>query len=92
MTAASFASGRPIRPRGYPTLSKANLEPTKAAVAKYEAIVAAGGFPVMPEVELEPGATDPAVATLRQRLTASGDLAGRLQLSRTTTAATSTRR
>jgi L,D-transpeptidase YcbB len=61
-------------PKGYPTLSKANLEPTKAAVAKYEAIVAAGGFPTMPEVELEPAATDPAVATLRQRLTASGDL------------------
>jgi murein L,D-transpeptidase YcbB/YkuD len=61
-------------PKGYPTLSKANLAPTKAAVARYQAIVAAGGFPVMPEVELEPGATDPAVATLRQRLTASGDL------------------
>jgi murein L,D-transpeptidase YcbB/YkuD len=61
-------------PKGYPTLSKSNLAPTKAAVARYEAIVAAGGFPVMPEVELEPGATDPAVATLRQRLTASADL------------------
>ena len=61
-------------PKGYPTVAKANLAPTKAAVAQYEAIVAAGGFPVMPEVELEPGATDPSVATLRQRLTASGDL------------------
>ncbi len=61
-------------PKGFPTLSKANLAPTKAAVAQYEAIVAAGGFPVMPEVELEPGATDPSVAILRQRLTASGDL------------------
>ena len=61
-------------PKGYPTVSKANLAPTKVAVAQYEAIVAAGGFPVMPEVELEPGATDPSVATLRQRLTASGDL------------------
>ncbi|MDP1907890.1 MAG: hypothetical protein Q8K85_06290, partial [Hyphomicrobium sp.] len=36
-------------PKGYPTLSKGNLAPTKAAVARYEAIVAAGGFPVMPE-------------------------------------------
>lgn len=62
-------------PKGYPTLSKGNLAPTKAAVAQYEAIVASGGFQVMPEVELEPAATDPAVATLRQRLTASGDLA-----------------
>ncbi|MBC7832661.1 MAG: L,D-transpeptidase family protein [Hyphomicrobium sp.] len=62
-------------PKGYPTLSKANLAPTKSAVERYEAIVAAGGFPVLPEVELEPGATDPVVATLRQRLMASGDLA-----------------
>jgi len=62
-------------PKGYPTLSKANLSPTKAAVARYEEIVATGGFPLMPEVELEPGATDPAVAILRRRLTRSGDLA-----------------
>ena len=62
-------------PKGYPTLSKANLGPTKSAVERYEAIVAAGGFPALPEVELEPGATDPVVATLRQRLMASGDLA-----------------
>ncbi len=62
-------------PRGYPTLSKANLAPTKAAIARYEEIVATGGFPLMPEVELEPGATDPAVATLHRRLMRSGDLA-----------------
>ena len=62
-------------PKGYPTLSKANLGPTKTAVERYAAIVAAGGFPVLPDVELEPGATDPVVATLRQRLMASGDLA-----------------
>jgi murein L,D-transpeptidase YcbB/YkuD len=62
-------------PKGYPTLSKANLAPTKAAVARYEEIVATGGFPLIPEVELEPGATDPAVATLRRRLMRSSDLA-----------------
>ena len=62
-------------PKGYPTLSKANLAPTKAAVARYEEIVATGGFPLIPEVELEPGATDPAVAILRRRLMRSGDLA-----------------
>jgi L,D-transpeptidase YcbB len=61
-------------PKGYPTLSKANLVPTKAAVARYEEIVARGGFPMMPEVELEPGATDAAVGVLRRRLMRSGDL------------------
>jgi murein L,D-transpeptidase YcbB/YkuD len=61
-------------PKGYPTLSKANLAPTKAAMARYEEIVATGGFPLIPEVELEPGATDPAVAVLRRRLMRSGDL------------------
>ncbi|KAB2941276.1 MAG: L,D-transpeptidase family protein [Hyphomicrobium sp.] len=63
-------------PKGYPTLSKANLAPTKAAIARYEEIVATGGFPLVPEVELEPGATDPAVAVLRRRLMRSGDLTG----------------
>lgn len=62
-------------PKGYPTLSKANLAPTKAAIARYEEIVATGGFPLVPEVELEPGASDPAVAVLRKRLMRSGDLA-----------------
>jgi len=63
-------------PKGYPTLSKANIEPTKAAVAHYEEIVARGGFPLVPNVELEPGMTDPAVGILRRRLMRSGDLTG----------------
>ena len=62
-------------PKGFPTLSKANLGPTKAAITRYEEILANGGFLAIPEVELEPGATDPTVATLRKRLAASGDLA-----------------
>jgi murein L,D-transpeptidase YcbB/YkuD len=61
-------------PKGYPTASKANIAPTKAAVARYEEIVARGGFPLVPDVELEPGASDPAVAVLRRRLMRSGDL------------------
>jgi murein L,D-transpeptidase YcbB/YkuD len=61
-------------PKGFPTLSKANLEPTKAAIARYERIVKSGGFVAIPEVELEPAQTDPAVAALRQRLAASGEL------------------
>ena len=63
-------------PKGYPTLSKANIEPTKAAVARYEEIVAHGGFPLIPDGELEPGMTDPAVGILRRRLMRSGDLTG----------------
>ena len=63
-------------PKGYPTLSRANIEPTKAAVARYEDIVARGGFPLVPDVELEPGMTDPAVGVLRRRLMRSGDLTG----------------
>jgi murein L,D-transpeptidase YcbB/YkuD len=63
-------------PKGYPTLSKANLAPTKAAIARYEEIVARGGFPLMPDVELEPGTTDAAVGVLRSRLLRSGDLTG----------------
>ena len=62
-------------PKGYPTLSKANLAPTKAAIARYEEIVAKGGFPLVPDVELEPGASDPAVGVLHRRLMRSGDLA-----------------
>jgi murein L,D-transpeptidase YcbB/YkuD len=61
-------------PRGYPTASKANIGPTKAAVAFYGKIVEAGGFPLVPDVEIEQGASDPAVAVLRRRLMRSGDL------------------
>ncbi len=61
-------------PKGYPTISKANLAPTKAAVDRYAAIVASGGFPLVPEKEMENGATNSAVGVLRQRLMVSGDL------------------
>jgi murein L,D-transpeptidase YcbB/YkuD len=61
-------------PKGYPTASKANITPTKNAIARYEDIVARGGFPLIPDVELEQGSSDPAVAVLRRRLMRSGDL------------------
>jgi L,D-transpeptidase YcbB len=61
-------------PKGFPTLSKANLEPTKAAIGRYAKIVKAGGFVTLPEVALEPAQTDPAVGLLRKRLAASGEL------------------
>ena len=59
MTAASSREWQANPPKGYPTLSKANLAPTKAAIARYEEIVAEGGFPLVPDVELEPGAIGP---------------------------------
>jgi len=61
-------------PKGFPTLSSANLAPTKAAIARYKKIVASGGFVTVPEQELEPGQTDAAVELLHKRLSASGEL------------------
>lgn len=62
-------------PKGFPTLSKANIEPTKAAIKRYQEIVAQGGWPQLPQMQLEAGVTDSSVILLRRRLIASGDLA-----------------
>jgi murein L,D-transpeptidase YcbB/YkuD len=61
-------------PKGYPTLSPANVAATKAAIKHYTAIVAAGGWEPLPVVQLQSGSNHPAVAVLRQRLMLSGDL------------------
>ncbi len=61
-------------PKGFATLSKANIEPTKAAIKRYEQIVAGGGWVTLPVVQLQAGGSDPAVSLLRSRLTVSGDL------------------
>jgi murein L,D-transpeptidase YcbB/YkuD len=60
--------------KGAPTLGSANLGPTKAAIARYVAIVAKGGWRKLPDVKLELGTTHPAVVLLRQRLRLSGEL------------------
>src|SRR3954469_11756228 len=58
-----------------PTLSPANVPTTEAAIAHYEQIVAAGGWPQVPPAErMRTGARHPAVVELRQRLTLAGDL------------------
>jgi murein L,D-transpeptidase YcbB/YkuD len=58
-----------------PTLSPANVPTTETAIARYEQIVAAGGWPqVAPAERLRTGVRNPAVPALRQRLTLSGDL------------------
>lgn len=61
-------------PPGFPTLSKANIEATKAAIKRYSDIVATGGWPAVPPGELRPGQSGAAVSLLRQRLSVSGDL------------------
>jgi L,D-transpeptidase YcbB len=60
-------------PKGFATLSKTNIEPTKAAIKRYTEIVAAGGWVPLPDVQMQAGISDPAVALLRKRLVASGD-------------------
>ena len=61
-------------PKGFPTLSTANIEPMKAAIKRYAEIAEKGGWQVLPEEQLSPGMNSPAVDILRQRLFSSGDL------------------
>jgi murein L,D-transpeptidase YcbB/YkuD len=61
-------------PKGYPTLSPANVAGIKAAIKRYTEIVAAGGWKPLPDVQLQSGSNHPAVAVLRERLLLSGDL------------------
>lgn len=64
-------------PRGFATVSKANVEATEAAVKTYEGIVANGGWAPVPEGQkLEAGMRDAGVAFLRARLFASGEYRG----------------
>jgi murein L,D-transpeptidase YcbB/YkuD len=71
----SFARQWETQPaRGFPTLSPTNLDNMKAAIKHYAEIVAHGGWASIPLVDLRVGKTHPAVATLRQRLKAEGDL------------------
>ncbi|MEM7774562.1 MAG: L,D-transpeptidase family protein [Pseudomonadota bacterium] len=61
-------------PRGYPTLSRANIKATKAAIARYKAIVADGGWSKVSDAKLHTGTSGQAVRLLHDRLVASGDL------------------
>jgi L,D-transpeptidase YcbB len=62
--------------KGFATLSPSNVIPLKAAVIRYTAIVAKGGWRSLPDVKLEHGSSHPAVAILRERLAMSGELKG----------------
>ena len=46
----------------------------KAAIIRYTAIVAKGGWRSLPDMKLQPGSNHPAVGILRERLTMSGEL------------------
>jgi murein L,D-transpeptidase YcbB/YkuD len=61
---------------GTPTLSTRNIEATKAAIERYKAIVAQGGWPMVPATVMQPGSRGPAIVTLHRRLEISGDLVG----------------
>ncbi len=61
-------------PKGFPTLSSANVEPMKAAIKRYADIAERGGWQAVPDVVMAPGLNNPAVGILRQRLISSGDL------------------
>lgn len=62
--------------KGAVTLSKANVAATKAAIKRYADIVAQGGWPTVPAVEMKPGDASFAAAILRDRLKASGEYNG----------------
>ena len=68
-------------PKGFPTVSKANLAPMKAAIARYEDIVKRGGWRAIPDVKqmdgksLQRGQSGEAVSLVQARLMMSGDLA-----------------
>ena len=81
----AYASSEPVdrqlikewesRPeKGFPTLSPSNILPMKAAIIRYTAIVAKGGWRPLPDVKLEQGSSHPAVVLLRERLILSGEL------------------
>ena len=61
-------------PPGYATLAVANTEATKAAIKRYTDIVRDGGWPAVPDVQMQSGSSGQAVGVLRARLMISGDL------------------
>ncbi len=60
--------------RGFPTLAKESIATTKNAIKIYSELVARGGWPQLPPLELRVGMSHPAVVELRRRLMATGDL------------------
>lgn len=63
-------------PKGFPTLSPENLNALKSAIRHYSDVVEQGGWPQIPEVQMQLGSSGQAVGLLRRRLFLSGDLKG----------------
>jgi L,D-transpeptidase YcbB len=61
---------------GMPTLTTRNIEATKAAIEKYRAIVAQGGWPTVPAKPMKSGSRGEEIVILHRRLEISGDLVG----------------
>ncbi len=61
-------------PKGFPTLAQANIEATRRAISQYTDIVKKGGWPTVPDIDTQRGASGAAVQALRERLLISGDL------------------
>ncbi len=61
-------------PKGFPTLSRQNLDAMKDAIKRYADIVERGGWQPIPDGQLQAGNSGTAVALLRERLRLSGDL------------------
>ena len=67
-------------PKGFPTMSQANIAPVKAAIKRYEGIVKAGGWRPVPDVKpldgksLQMAQTHASIELVRARLLASGEL------------------
>lgn len=59
---------------GLPTLSPDNFAATRAAIKRYTEIVAAGGWPTLPDEQVRPGESAFSVIMLRDRLAISGEL------------------
>lgn len=70
-----FGNGADETAGGVPVISPDNIEPLKAAIKRYEAIVANGGWIPIPALQMQVGTTHPAVALLRHRLQMEGDMA-----------------
>lgn len=63
-------------PKGFPTLAPENLNAMKAAIKRYQDVVAQGGFPQVPEKQgkMTLGLLSPVIAIVKKRLALSGDL------------------
>jgi len=61
---------------GSPTAARQNIAATKAAIKKYKAIVAQGGWPKVPAKAMKPGSRGQEIVALHRRLEISGDLVG----------------